>query len=272
MRRTTEMPSSALAPVVEELDDDLGLGTVAERDAARIVDLLGPALSAASLLMPNMRTTPDLAPKPVIFTVRSCASALPGTASRANASAAERADVLANDMASLLRIACYWRRLLFAMNVRLAGDQPLLALQLMGQPLPDKHERQSEPFWVVLSPPGSGVARRPPGAVVHVFQQPSMDLAGRRDRHVGDELHRAGQLVGGQMAATMLDQLLAGGGGARLQHDVGLRQFALASSATPQTAPALLRGACTAPAPARPVNIVAGGEDHVLLAVDDGYE
>ena len=37
---------------------------------------------AASLLTPNERTTPDLAPKPAILTVRSCAAAPEGEAER----------------------------------------------------------------------------------------------------------------------------------------------------------------------------------------------
>src|SRR6267142_3113708 len=49
--------------------------------------------------MPNERTTPDIAPKPLILICRSWASAVPGPASRASARAADRAVGLAIDMA-----------------------------------------------------------------------------------------------------------------------------------------------------------------------------
>src|SRR5262245_7461651 len=75
IRRTTEMPSSALQRSSRNSTENF---TFVPSPSVRPPALLissAAAFIAASLLMPKTRTTPDFAPKPVIFTVCSCAGA-----------------------------------------------------------------------------------------------------------------------------------------------------------------------------------------------------
>ena len=73
MRRTTEMPSSALQRSSRNSIANLPLLPSPSVTPPAALIASAAAFSAASLLTPKMRTTPDLAPKPVILTVRSCA-------------------------------------------------------------------------------------------------------------------------------------------------------------------------------------------------------
>ena len=75
MRRTTEMPSSALQRSSRNSTVSLALLPSPSVTPPALLISSAPAFIAASLLMPNTRTTPDLAPKPVILTVRSWATA-----------------------------------------------------------------------------------------------------------------------------------------------------------------------------------------------------
>src|SRR5215207_4272395 len=85
MRRTTEMPSSALQRSSRNSTDIFALLPSPSVTPPDLLISSAAAFIAASLLMPNTRTTPDLAPKPVILTVRSCADAGDATASAASA-------------------------------------------------------------------------------------------------------------------------------------------------------------------------------------------
>src|SRR5262245_53467922 len=73
MRRTTEMPSSALQRSSRNSIANLAFAPSPRVTPPALLISSAAAFSAASLLMPNTRTTPDLAPKPVILTVSSCA-------------------------------------------------------------------------------------------------------------------------------------------------------------------------------------------------------
>ena len=73
MRRTTEMPSSALQRSSRNSTTNFALLPSPSVTPPALLISSAAAFNAASLLMPNERTTPDLAPKPVILTVRSCA-------------------------------------------------------------------------------------------------------------------------------------------------------------------------------------------------------
>src|SRR5262245_37942609 len=73
MRRTTEMPSSALQRSSRNSTVNLALVPSPNVIPPALLISSAAAFIAASLLMPNTRTTPDLAPKPVILTVRSWA-------------------------------------------------------------------------------------------------------------------------------------------------------------------------------------------------------
>src|SRR5215510_11099462 len=75
MRRTTEMPSSALQRSSRNSITNFALLPSPSVTPPALLISSAAAFNAASLLMPNTRTTPDLAPKPVILTVRSCADA-----------------------------------------------------------------------------------------------------------------------------------------------------------------------------------------------------
>src|SRR5262245_10929017 len=88
MRRTTEMPSSALQRSSRNSMADLALLPAPSVMPPALLISSAAAFMAASLLMPNTRTTPDLAPKPVILTVRSWADAGPDANSAAPASSA----------------------------------------------------------------------------------------------------------------------------------------------------------------------------------------
>src|SRR5262244_2546459 len=71
MRRTTEMPSSALQRSSRNSTVSLALLPSPSVTPPALLISSAAAFNAASLLMPNTRTQPDLAPKPVILTVRS---------------------------------------------------------------------------------------------------------------------------------------------------------------------------------------------------------
>ncbi len=75
MRRTTEMPSSALQRSSRNSMVSLALAPSPSVTPPALLISSAAAFNAASLFTPNTRTTPDLAPKPVILTVRSCADA-----------------------------------------------------------------------------------------------------------------------------------------------------------------------------------------------------
>ena len=85
MRRTTEMPSSALQRSSRNSMANLALLPSPSVTPPALLISSAAAFIAASLLMPNTRTTPDLAPKPVILTVRSWANAPSDTSSAARA-------------------------------------------------------------------------------------------------------------------------------------------------------------------------------------------
>ena len=87
MRRTTEMPSSALQRSSRNSIANLALLPSPSVTPPALLISSAAAFRAASLLTPKTRTTPDLAPKPVILTVRSCADA---GAEQASASAPQR--------------------------------------------------------------------------------------------------------------------------------------------------------------------------------------
>src|SRR5262245_20334931 len=71
MRRTTEMPSSALQRSSRNSTVNLALLPSPSVTPPALLITSAAAFKAASLLTPNTRTTPDLAPNPVILTVRS---------------------------------------------------------------------------------------------------------------------------------------------------------------------------------------------------------
>src|SRR5882762_99969 len=73
MRRTTEMPSSALQRSSRNSIANLPLLPSPSVTPPDVLIASAAAFKAASLLTPKTRTTPDLAPNPVILTVRSCA-------------------------------------------------------------------------------------------------------------------------------------------------------------------------------------------------------
>src|SRR5229473_4322912 len=81
MRRMTEMPSSALQRSSRNSMTNLALLPSPNVTPPALLISSAAAFNAASLLMPNTRTTPDLAPKPVILTVRSWANAPPDASS-----------------------------------------------------------------------------------------------------------------------------------------------------------------------------------------------
>ena len=72
---TTEMPSSALQRSSRNSIASLALLPSPSVTPPALLICSAAAFMAASLLMPKIRTMPDLAPKPVILTVRSCAEA-----------------------------------------------------------------------------------------------------------------------------------------------------------------------------------------------------
>src|SRR5262245_49282047 len=78
MRRMTEMPSSALQRSSRNSMKNLPFAPSPSRTPPELLISSAAAFSAASLFTPNTRTTPDLAPNPVILTTRSCAD--PGVA------------------------------------------------------------------------------------------------------------------------------------------------------------------------------------------------
>src|SRR6266849_6391818 len=77
MRRTTEMPSSALQRSSRNSMLNLAFAPSPSVTPPALLISSAAAFNAASLLTPNTRTTPDLAPKPVILTMRSCPLAAP---------------------------------------------------------------------------------------------------------------------------------------------------------------------------------------------------
>src|SRR6266851_7329710 len=93
MRRMTEMPSSALQRSSRNSIANLALEPSPRVTPPALLIASAAALSAASLLTPNTRTTPDLAPKPVILTVRSWADAPSDARSAVPASSAAAATV-----------------------------------------------------------------------------------------------------------------------------------------------------------------------------------
>ncbi len=126
MRRTTEMPSSALQRSSRKSTVSLALVPSPSVTPPALLISSAAAFIAASLLMPKTRTTPDFAPKPVIFTVRSCA-ATPETESAVPASSAAIATVRLLMVSSLKDQAIF----AFLLTVSLARSTAL-AIKLGG--------------------------------------------------------------------------------------------------------------------------------------------
>ena len=90
--RRTEMPSSALQRSSSKLISSMAMEPSPSLTPPWTLMCSTAACMTASVLMPNERTTPDFAPKPAIFTVRSSAAteALPAPSSEAAATAERR--------------------------------------------------------------------------------------------------------------------------------------------------------------------------------------
>ena len=88
--RRTEMPSSALQRSSSKVSSIMAMVPSPSLTPPWLFKCSTAACMTASVLTPNERTTPDLAPKPAIFTVRSAAAEGPLAPSSAAAATADR--------------------------------------------------------------------------------------------------------------------------------------------------------------------------------------